>query len=516
MSIKLEDRERVRAANQARFDALKAPSQRNIMGQFATPQRLALDIAKFTGDLWASRVDRVRFLEPALGTGSFYSALLQTIPHSRWESATGIEIDSALVESARKTWRGHPITVVKGDFTKLEPTGKPVNLIVTNPPYVRHHHMTRATKSRLAKRVRSRLGLSISQLAGLYCYFVLLADEWLDVGGIGVWLIPAEFMDVSYGRTLRYYLTHKVSLLRVHRFDPNKVQFEDALVTSSVVVYRKEPPRKDHAIIISYDGDLTSPSKVQTIKNSVLAGLPRWTSVTFGNHVSVVAKPTHRLSDFFDVRRGLATGDNRFFIITKAEAHERGIPERFLRPILPSPRNIVGDVIESTDEGAPKLTPSLVLIDCCEPEEVVKRDYPGLWSYLEHGKREKVNEKYLAKSRKPWYRQEHRDPAPFLCSYIGRKLEHRAPFRFFWNKSKAVATNAYLLMYPKGELAKALEKDTTLYQRALRSLEEISPQVVSEAGRIYGGGMQKLEPSELGSIPATQLIRELGAVLQLD
>jgi hypothetical protein len=63
---------------------------------------------------------------------------------------------------------------------------------------------------------------------------------------------------------------------------------------------------------------------------------------------------------------------------------------------------------------------------------------------------------------------------------------------------------------------RALERDTTLYQRVLGSLEEIGPEVVSEAGRIYGGGMQKLEPSELGSIPATRLIRELGAVSQLD
>src|SRR5207302_6159457 len=86
--------------------------------------------------------------------------------------------------------------------------------------------------------------IKISGLAGLYCYFLLLADAWLADGGFGIWLIPSEFMDVNYGQAVKRYLTEDVKLVHIHRFCPADVQFSDALVSSAVVVFEKtlRPP----------------------------------------------------------------------------------------------------------------------------------------------------------------------------------------------------------------------------------------------------------------------------------
>ena len=65
-------------------------------------------------------------------------------------------------------------------------------------------------------------------------------------GGLAVWLIPSEFMDVNYGSALRRYLTERVTLLHIHRFCPTDVQFTDALVSSAIVVFRKAPPPPGH------------------------------------------------------------------------------------------------------------------------------------------------------------------------------------------------------------------------------------------------------------------------------
>ena len=51
--------------------------------------------------------------------------------------------------------------------------------------------------------------------------------------GLAAWLIPSEFMDVNYGRAIKEYLLNQVTLLRIHRFDPSDVQFNDALVSSA-------------------------------------------------------------------------------------------------------------------------------------------------------------------------------------------------------------------------------------------------------------------------------------------
>jgi hypothetical protein len=46
--------------------------------------------------------------------------------------------------------------------------------------------------------------------------------------------------------------------------------------------------------------------------------------------------------ELFTIKRGLATGDNEFFILSEGKAKELGIPRRFLRPILPPPPSLVG------------------------------------------------------------------------------------------------------------------------------------------------------------------------------
>lgn len=63
-------------------------------------------------------------------------------------------------------------------------------------------------------------------------------------GGIAEWLIPSEFMDVNFGTAIKQYLLSDVTLLHIHRYDPEKVQFDDALVTSSVIWFQNKKPNQ--------------------------------------------------------------------------------------------------------------------------------------------------------------------------------------------------------------------------------------------------------------------------------
>jgi hypothetical protein len=129
----------------------------------------------------------------------------------------------------------------------------------------------------------------------------------------------------------------------------------------------------------------------------------------------------------------LATGANACFILDRQEALRKGIPAEFLRPILPSSRHLPDAVIEADPDGYPRLKRPLAIIGCDLPEPVVRSRHPAFWAYLEQGKAQGIHLGYLASRRTRWYSQERRDPAPFLCTYMGRVKGNGNPFRFFWN-----------------------------------------------------------------------------------
>lgn len=490
---------------------MRTLQERNHLGQFATPTLLASDMLACARRLMPER-EPVRFLDPAVGTGSFYSALLRTFPTGRITAAAGFEIDAHYGEPARMLWRGHPLDLGIIDFTALNPPGSEkdrFNLVICNPPYVRHHHLDTATKARLLAATNAIAGVRMAGLAGLYCHFLGLAHGWLADDGIAGWLIPSEFMDVNYGVAVKRYLLDQVELLRIHRFDPSELQFGDALVSSAAVWFRKRRVGRSHEVEFSFGGTLAEPACSRRVPASLLQEAAKWTGLATQGVKAATSGP--RMGDFFSIKRGLATGDNSFFIMNRAQIKGRGLSMQFFTPILPSARYLETDVIEAEPDGTPRIERQLFLLDCRLPEHEIKTSHPLLWAYIQTGRPE-VAEAYLCSRRSPWYAQENRPAPPFVCTYMGRKLAGRdKPFRFILNRSRATAANVYLLLYPKPILARALANTPNLAEQVQRLLDAIPSSVLLREGRVYGGGLHKLEPAELARVPAEALAAMLPA-----
>lgn len=501
--------EAIRLVLQAKLDSAKTSAERNQMGQFATPTILAKDILLY-GLRLLGRDTPIRFLDPAIGTGSFYSALIQAAGKRKISAALGIEIDLHYGQEAKELWSRTKLDYRFGDFTAIkapEEDAQKATLLICNPPYVRHHHLSGEQKKRLQALSLGTAGVELSGLAGLYCHFMALAHDWMADDGVAGWLIPSEFMEVNYGRELKRYLLTKVTLLHIHRFDPNDVQFDDALVSSAVVWFRKSTPPKDHTVKFTFGGSLNEPTISKTINISDLGPSVKWTRFPRENPSS----DYHglRLGDLFSIKRGLATGDNAFFILDEQKAKELDLPPQFLRPILPSTRHVPANEINADSYGLPKLEKRLLLIDCDLPEEEIQRDFPALWAYLRTGI-EEVSTGYLCRTRRRWYAQENRQAAPIVCTYIGRSDHEGRPFRFILNHSRATATNVFLMLYPKPLLQSHIERDSTLLRQIWQSLNEIDAAVLLGNGRVYGGGMHKLEPKELANVPVSHLAEQFG------
>ena len=470
----------------------KEKNERKQFGQFSTPIELAKDIVLHTLKYVESK--QLTFLEPAIGSGAFLSALLEVRAKEKTDidAIHGIDIDNDYLTIAKKFQEQNKNSIFTNcNFLEVKPSNK-YNLLISNPPYVRHQRLTYEQKQKYGSEIKNNLGIDVSGLSDLYIYFILGSHCWVDKNGIVSWLIPAEFLDVNYGTALKKYLLEKVTLLNVHIFDQSTTLFDSATVSSAVITYKMALPPDEHNINFTFGNDINSPSFSLTYNPMEFKTLKKWSQTKKKS----ISKHKFKISDFFYVKRGIATGDNKFFILNENTINSYGIETEVLTPILPSPRYLKEDLIYSNEDGIPILDNQQFLLNVdLLPEEVESR-YPNAWRYLKLGIGT-TSERYINKNRKVWYWQEKRLPAPIIMSYMSRsRTPGELSFRFIRNFSKAIVPNSYLMLYPKNN---SLFDEYSL-DEVYNALLKIEQGQFDFNGRKYGGGLKKIEPRELPNI----------------
>lgn len=489
---------------QRTLDGARTRAARNKLGQFATPPILAAQLIDATGS-YIPRTREISFLDPAVGTGAFYSAALASLGRARLRCATGFEIDESFHEAAVALWDRHGLEVRHEDFllADLPTDDRRFDVLVCNPPYVRHHHVGAELKQDYRARALAHSGVRLSGLAGLYTYFMVAAERWLVPGGVAAWLVPSEFMDVNYGSSVKEYLADHYTILRIHRFAPDDVQFADALVSSVVLWLKNSPAHLSHEVHLTTGGTLSSPTQSSGCFQKHFTRVARWTRLFSAGAKQPASTLT--LGDLFTIKRGLATGANSFFLLSPDRVQALRLPPEALTPILPPPRYLDGEEVLADEHGHPVVSAPGFLLDVRAPIENLARESPTVAKYLLDGESE-FAARYLCQSRSPWYAQEVRPPAPILCTYMGRSTEGgRLPFRFIRNHSCATATNVYLLLYPRRTLLLALREDPALLDRLWNGLRTLTLSDFATQSRVYGGGLHKLEPRELAALDISHI-----------
>lgn len=491
---------------------------------YITPPEYARDMAKCGLTAFGEDDRKIDFGDSSIGTGTLYLALRLWVEevnkrnnkNYEFNSAVGVDIDRNMVMEAYTRCHKRGLNVILGDALSPDINlGDKRNLLLVNPPFNRHEEIPSEYKAAIYQFAKEQSGISVPGNAGLFVYHLLIMDKWLCNDAVAVWLLPTVFMQSKYGETVRRYLLNSVQLIRIHAYNEEVMQFENTLISTSIVVFKKTKEKNDEKVLFSSGDSVDHPMNSRYLTREELNKyLDNW-RVLFNNAVlSDMMIGQIKFGDLFEIKRGVATGANSFFVMTREEAKQRHIPDIALRPLIPKARYLKSLVIEAKEDGYPDVEPQLVMIDCDLDENTIQNNYPDFYDYLQLAKIKENNnlaivDRHLVSGRKPWYKQERREPPVFLLTYMGRNKMNLPPLYFIWNKSEGIALNTYLLLYPKRWLLSKLDDNPMLYEVIFKALNQSADIIISDRTRIYSGGLKKIEPNELCKLPIIGLEKEL-------
>lgn len=181
------------------FCTLRSPEMRRIAGATYTPSPIVDAMIQWAKD--NQPPDRV--IDPGAGSGRFALAAAKAFTKAL---IVAVETDplARLLIRANASISGcsDRVYVNASDFRRLKLRRiEGVTLFLGNPPYIRHHDITKPWKTWFSSLAKT-YSLPSSELAGLHIHFFLKTRELARPGDHGAYITSSEWVDVNYGSIL--------------------------------------------------------------------------------------------------------------------------------------------------------------------------------------------------------------------------------------------------------------------------------------------------------------------------
>jgi hypothetical protein len=312
----------------------------------------------------------------------------------------------------------------------------------------------------------------------------LLALEAVAPRGRIACIAPSDILAGEETQSFRHILTERCSVIHVHQ-NPDETD-------ASVLWIGNATPSIKQAVVLSHGGAPTKPNKfvnlpINTVRNAAdwKALLPQSEGISGGS--------SDLLSNYFDIRRGVTTGADDFFVLPVTEIEKMGLEAEAFRPVLPDPVELQDEVIEARPGGFPDTDEKLAILQIPETEQVEER-FPNVAAYLATGVARGLDKQFEA-TRSPWFSLETPTVAPIVIA-----AREGQPCCFFLNRTTAIATDKYLALYPKERVAAALATNNTLVSRiwsAITAAIEVADEsvTVNDLPKFEVPGLSKILPN---------------------
>ena len=465
--------------------------QRNTksLGQVETPLPIAELMAR-----WVMSRKPACVLDPAAGPGSLLRACRDRCSTAQ---LVGVERDAGTLRRAgAQAPRGTKL--ILADYL-LADAGL-FDGIIANPPYVKAQRLDYAETD--WRYFEERFGTPLDRLTNLYALFLLKIWEDLAPRGRAAVLLPAEFLNANFGEEIKERLLRALRPAGIIVFSPSLSVFADALTTSAIVFLQKGaaatgPLRAMKADTIEeaatfVDGLLARPVAESRVNYTDLAQFkPRdkWLNVLLNDGPLFDAtRFARRIGDYFDCRRGIATGANEFFCLSQSGLREHALELEHVEPCVTKAVDASG-LVFSREKLA-----SLVAADRRCYLLNPRRNGRDLERYLQAGEQLGIPQRHLPSHRPVWYRPENRAVADIWVAVFSREK-----VKFILNTSGAKNLTCFHGLYAKpghGNLAPLL----VLFLNSSGGREAFA-----QVNRFYGDGLNKLEPKDVEAMPCPEL-----------
>lgn len=461
------------------------------LGQYFTPYPIARFMAEWVN--LASSLSRV--MDPAVGLGIFFRALMDVNPGF---SGTfhGFDIDPQALDHAKQIFSGLPslkLVFYHQDFLLAD--GQPqFNGILSNPPYIRYKAIP--DREKLIEKFGQDFGIAISKYSNLYGYFIIRCMQALAPHGRAAILVPSDFLYSGFGESIKQYLLSSGMLRHILFFNDKNSLFDDSITTSCILLLENDTVVKTASFItLDTIADLEPLAKdIQLLDQSTipltciipdtLLAHQKWSRYFFDSPPHKELQHLAAFTKLGRVKRGIATGDNRFFTFNREKITRTGIPVAYLLPCLSRSSQARFPFFTSTDfDDLEESGKSVYLLDADQNPE-----HPAVKAYLQQGEQAGSHQRYLTRFRSPWYRLENRPPAPILATTFNRQN-----LRFVRNEAAVRNLTCFHAIYMLPGLE---EKADTLMAYLLTPLAH---SLIQRNRRIYGDGLIKYEPNDLNS-----------------
>lgn len=468
-------------------------------GQFWTPSWIAEAMVKY------ALADGAQSLfDPAVGGGAFFKAAHEI---GADVALRGVELYEDSLEAARSSGltRADLFRVRTGDFLQMPLEQCPA--IVGNPPYLRHHRIPKKKKEFLRAAFFQLSGVKLDGRAGLHVYFLIHALRLLNKNGRLAFILPADVCEGVFSTALFGWITRNYCLDAVVTFDAAATPFPGVDTNPVILLVRNALPVKTFKWCRCRLWGGVGLSRwigtgLRRGKRNGLDVVERGITEGLRTGLSRAPLPTQEgypLSRFARTMRGIATGENAFFFLTRDQMSDAELPQKYFIRAVGRTRDVLDGALtkkhlEHLDAAG---RPTFLLSLSGQPAS----DFPkSVKNYLAKGQRLGLPDRALLQQRQPWYRMEVRAAPPILFAYLGRRNT-----RFIRNLAGAVPLTGFLCVYPAS-------KSSDFVDRLFSALnDERTLANLGYVGKSYGGGAIKVEPRALERlIVPSAVVRQYG------